>query len=318
MKGKLHGWVWGGWLCLGVLGAIAPVGAADNAGQNPAAYLELGPGGLTTAMGGAGGALRGDLTEAFFNPAGLVALPNTQVEFARSLLSLNRVMDYFAVGSNYEKAYYFGLALTDYSAGNDLQARSGPSADPDSVFSDLNLNLMTTIAFPLAPDLDFGFNLKLFLQAYTLADLPTGFGLGEDLGFQVHPDADTVWGLTIKDPLSDFLYSDGTEHFFPRGFRVGFSRRWADGRVKWDLDLEWRSDLGWVPHGGLEWRPARAIALRGGAWSGLDSGEWGWGAGVGIFLGVAGAVGELDYTLSPDRLDADGLLQQISLVGNFQ
>ena len=298
-------------------GAFNPgVWAADNGGQNPAAFLTLGIGGEAGALGGAAAGLRGDLTGAFYNPAGIAGIDGTQVEFERTSLSLDRSIGYFAVGSNYEKAYYFGISLIGYSVDN-LEARSGPSVSPDDVFSDLNLGFMTSIAFPLGSDLDFGFNLKIFVQAYTLADLPTGFGLGEDVGIQYHPADDTVWGLVAQDPFSDFIYSDGTDAMFPRVFRGGFSKNMKDVGLKMNLDLEWHTDLGFVPHAGLEWRPVGAIAFRGGYWIEADNGENGFGTGVGLFIQGGDMTVEFDYTLAPDLLSDGGLLQQMSLSGDF-
>jgi hypothetical protein len=297
-------------------GFNARLGAADNGGQNPAAYLTLGVGGETSAMGGAAAGLRGDLTGAFYNPAGIAGIDGTEVEFERTSLSLDRSIGYFAVGSNYEKAYYFAISLIGYSVDN-LEARSGPSVTPDDIFSDLNLAFMTSIAFPLGSDLDFGFNLKIFIQAYTLAELPTGFGLGEDLGIQYHPGDDTVWGLTAQDPFSDFIYSDSTDALFPRVFRGGVSKTLKDIGLKMNLDVEWHSDLGLVPRAGLEWRPVDALAFRGGYWIEANSGEDGFGTGVGLFIQGTAMTAEFDYTLAPDLLINGGLLQQISLSGNF-
>ncbi|MGH7739895.1 MAG: hypothetical protein ACREL1_07090, partial [bacterium] len=218
--------------------------AGNNGGLQPAAYLNLGFGGREDAMGGAAVGLSGSSSSAFWNPAGITKVQGTEVEMENTSLSLNRSLFGLSFNANYQKLYYMGLTALYYSDGNDLEARSGPSANPDSVFSDLNLAFLATAAFQLSSDWDFGFNLKVFVQSYGLSSLPAGFGIGEDLGVQYHPSAKTTLGFVAQDAFSDFLYSDGTNAIFPQTLRWGVAQVFSGLHLTGDLDLEWQFALG--------------------------------------------------------------------------
>ncbi|HET9870364.1 MAG TPA: hypothetical protein VFR02_07710 [bacterium] len=305
-------------LALALLTAPAAAFAADNGGLNPAAYWDLCPGGSPSAMGGAAEGMRGDLAGAFYNPAGLAGLEGTEVQVGHAALSLGRSLNYLAVGASYQEKYHFGLALLAYSDGSDLQARSGPSVAPDAVFSDLALSVLASLAFPLGPDWDLGVSARVLTQAFGLADLPTGFGLGEDLALQYHPTADQCWGLTLSNALADFLYSDGTDAPLPADLRLGLSQAFPDLDLKGALDLDWRTDLGPAPHVGLEWRPVESLAFQGGYWVQLDGGEDGIGFGASLSLGLSGGVRtDLGYSVSTDRLLPGSLTQQLNLRAHF-
>lgn len=296
---------------------LGSVWAGNNGGLQPAAYLNLGFGGREEAMGGAAVGLSGSSSSTFWNPAGITKVQGTEVEMEDTTLSLNRSLFGLSFNANYENLYYMGLTGLYYSDGNDLEARSEPTVNPDSVFSDLNLAFLATAAFNLSPDWDLGFNLKVFVQSYGLSSLPAGFGIGEDLGVQYHPSAETTLGFVAQDPFSDFLYSDGTDAIFPQTLRWGVAQTFSGLHLTGDLDLEWQFALGLEPHAGLEWKPLDAIAFRGGYWVELNSGQDGFGAGVGVFIPTGGSRMEFDYTLLPDRLTPGQLNQQITLTGNF-
>jgi hypothetical protein len=150
-----------------------------------------------------------------------------------------------------------------------------------------------------------------------LASLPTGFGLGEDIGFQYRPSSITTFGFVVKDIFSDFLYSDGTDTVFPATLKLGFAQEFSNLQLQADVDLEWQAALGLVPHAGVEWKPVDSVALRAGYWLQVNSGEDGFGSGIGIILPGAGRRTELDYTILPDRLSPGQLLQQLTLSANF-
>ncbi len=307
--------VFGLGILLGLIGT--PLWAADNGGLQPAAYLNLGVGGEENAMGGAAVGLGGEAFGAFWNPAELISVQGTQAAVEHTVLSLNRALEALSVSANYQDRYYLGLTVLDYSDGNDLEARSEPTLNPDAVFSDTNLAFLATAAFHLDREWDFGFNVKVLIQNYGLGGLPTGFGLGEDLGLQYRPSPATTIGFVVQDPLSNFLYSDGTDAFFPATLRGGVAEEFSDLHLRADVDLEWQTALGLEPHAGLEWKPVDAIALRAGYWIQINSGEDGFGTGIGILIPQPGERMEFDYTILPDRLSAGQLLQQMTLAVNF-
>jgi len=74
--------------------------ADQQGGQRPAAYLELGVGGMQDAMGGAAVADRNDVACGFWNPAGLTGLRGLQVEDQYTLLALNQQLNYLAFANS--------------------------------------------------------------------------------------------------------------------------------------------------------------------------------------------------------------------------
>ncbi len=303
-------------------GAVPAWGQAG--GQRPAAYLELGAGGTQEAMGGAAVADRNDPACGFWNPAGLSGLRGFQVESQYTFLSQNQLLSYLAFANGFRDRLFYGLTVFYYSAGNDIEARSGPTFNPDSVFGDTEMTFMPSLAFRLSPRWSIGGSLKIQFQDFSTF---SGFGIGEDLGLQYRVTNSTTLGLMIQDPLSVFNYSNSSQAVVPPTFKAGIAGHDESLSAKAHFDLEWSPDLGLRPRLGLEWRPAEVLALRAGCWAGnLTSGGSGDGvsvnptAGFGLLLPVGesgDSLLEFGYTILQDRITAGGWLHQIALTGKF-
>ena len=256
-------------LCVSVslwLTFVSFASAQEAGGQRPAAYLELGAGGAPQAMGGAAAALRNDVSCAYWNPAGLTALRGVQIEDQYTFLSQGQSLNYFGVANGYRDWVFYGLSVFYYSAGEDLEARSGPSLNPDSIFGDVELTFLTSLAFRLNPRWSIGGNLKIFDQTFGTY---SAFGFGEDLGIQYRITKDTTLGFVVQDPFS-LMSGNGDSDFFPPTFKAGIAHTAEDISLKGDFDLEWSGDLGFRPRFGVEYRPLDLIALRGGCWVGIS------------------------------------------------
>jgi hypothetical protein len=315
------------WVC-GILftffSAMPQAYADQQGGQRPAAYLELGAGGTQNAMAGAAVAGRNDVANGFWNPAGLSGLRGFQVEDQYTVLSLGQQLNYLSFANGFREMFFYGISFLYYSAGGDLEARTGPSLNPDSVFGDTELAFLTSVAFRLDHSWSIGGNIKVLVQNFNNFN---GFGLGEDLGVQYRVTKNTTLGFVIQDPFTFFDYDNSVEDIFPITVKAGIAQHDETLAAKWDFDLEWSSDLGVRPRLGVEWRPAEVLALRGGCWLGnITSGVSGGGlsvnptAGFGLLIPVgenAESLMEFDYTILADRTDPGNLLHQISLTGKF-
>jgi hypothetical protein len=294
---------------------------AQQGGERTAPYLELGAGGMQDAMAGAAVADRNDPACGYWNPAGLSGLRGFQIEDQYSLLSLGQQLDYFSLAKGFRDIVFLGLSGFYYSAGGDLQARVGPSLMPDSVFGDTEFTFLISLAFKLDPRWSLGGNLKVMTQSF---DSISGFGFGEDLGLQYRFTKDLTLGLMFQDPLSIFTYQNSTQTFVPPTYKIGIADQEEEIMCQFNLDLDWSSDLGLQPRLGAQWKPIDVIALRAGLWGdNLTGGESGESvqinptAGFGIFIPSGDNRLQLDYTLMPDRIESGGLLQKISLSGQF-
>ncbi len=310
-----------------------PTALLASGGQRPDAYLEYGVGGVPEAMAGAAAASRDDPSCGFWNPAGLTGIKNIEVEAQNSFLSLNQTLDYFSIGANLQDKIYCGLTLLAYSAGNDLEARSGPSLNPDSAFGDSEIAGLVSGAFRLSPRWSAGFNLKLLLNSLGSIQNAGGTGFGFDLGLQYRVDNDTTLGLAAQDPYTVFTYQNSITTVIPMTLRCGVNR-WVESlQGTGAFDLEWSQDLGFRPRLGLEWFPFEILALRGGAWLG-DLTSTGTGAqpnlnltcGVGFIIPLHSSMlvrnSEsdqilIDYSLLPDPQVTGAVLQQIAVSGKF-
>lgn len=317
---KIFNFVW-----LGVFLLTSQRVLADQqGGQRPAAYLQLGAGDLQNAMGGAAVADRNDPACGFWNPAGLSGLRGFQIEDQYTLLPLGQQLNYFTLANGFRDYFFYGISAFIYSAGGNIEARVGPSLTPDSVFSDLEMTYLVSMAFRLSPRWSIGGNIKVMTQNF---DNYSGFGFGEDLGLQYRLTQHTTLGLMIEDPLTLFNYDNSTENIVPVTLKAGVCHHDVQLDAKLNFDLEWSADLGFRPRAGVEWKPVEVLALRAGCWAGnITGGASGGGlsfnptAGFGV-LAPFGSSGdgalELNYTLLMDRVISGGLLHQIEITGKF-
>jgi len=317
----LASWRLGGEIFLLLLFFCGSVYADQQGGQRPAAYLELGAGGIQDSMAGAAVGMRDNVANSFWNPAGLSGLTSFQVETQSTLLSLNQEMYYVALANQYRDKIFYGLTFLYYSAGNDIEARTGPTFSPDSLFGDTELNFMVSLAFRLDRQWTMGFNAKIFTQSLNSF---SGFGAGEDLGMQFRVNENDTFGFVVQDPLSFFSYSNSSSTLFPITLKAGVSHAQEDLNAVANFDLDWSNDLGLIPRLGLEWKPLKALAIRGGCWAGnLTAGTSGGAAqvyftgGLGILVPLDGVQVGFDYAVLTDRVISGALIHQFSLTGKF-
>jgi hypothetical protein len=267
-------------------------------------------------MGGAAAAQRGDVSAGFWNPAGLTGIRGIQVEDQYSLLSLNQQLNYFGLALERRQQLFFSGAFLIYSAGGDLEARQGPSLNPDSIFGDTEMTFLLSVAGKLDRQWSMGINLKGFFNQLGAV---SGTGFGGDWGVQYRISNETTFGFAVQDVYSSIGYSNSSTatEVFPATLRTGIADQDVKTHVKGELDMEWSNDVGWKPRAGIEWRPMEVIALRGGFWYEINTGSNNFSAGIGLLLPGAESLGEFDYTLLGDRLVPGGVLHQFSLKGKF-
>ncbi|HTA76890.1 MAG TPA: PorV/PorQ family protein [bacterium] len=316
-------------ILMGMVLSLGTGWADQQGGQRPAAYLEMGVGGMQDAMGGAAVGVRNDVACGFWNPAGLTALRGFQVEDQYTLLSLNQQLNYLGLANNFRDKFFYGVSWIYYSAGNDIEARTGPSLNPDSIFSDSEMTFIASMAFRLDPRWALGINLKVLTQS--IGSFSSAFGFGEDIGLQYRLSRDTTFGFVIQDIYTSLTYNSPTaasstdpEQIVPTTFKFGVAHHQENWNLKAAGDLDWSQDLGFEPHLGLEWRPLTAIALRGGVWAeNILAGAAGgsllvyFTTGVAVLVPVENNLIEFDYSMLEDRINPGALINQIAITGKF-
>src|SRR5581483_9434004 len=170
--------------------------------------------------------------------------------------SQGQQLNYFAFANGFRDIIFYGISFIYYSAGSDIEARTGPSLNPDSLFGDTEMTFLTSLAFRLDPRWSIGGNLKVMVQNFNQFN---GFGLGEDLGLQYRITKTTTLGLMIQDPFTFFDYDNSVSNIIPPTIKLGIADRDEKLNAKLNVDLAWSSDLGLEPRLGLEWRPAEVL-----------------------------------------------------------
>lgn len=176
-------------ILVGFLTAAAPTAEAQEADPESggAAFLLLPVGARATALGQAAAADGGTTEAAFWNPAGLAALPRSEiaVHFANTFVSDNTALTgYFAVNP----IGVFGLTAYLVDLGSQPVVDNNQNVIGQS--SPKNIEFLASFAADLLPDLSFGLNYKLiqFRQDCSgqCAGIPTVAGTthGVDVGVQ--------------------------------------------------------------------------------------------------------------------------------------
>lgn len=303
-----------------VLWAGGALWADQTGGQRIASYLQWG-GGVADSMGGAAVALRGDVSQGYWNPAGLTGTRGFQFVDQATLLSLDQRLYYSGFSNGYRDVIFYGASIFYYSAGDDIEARNGPSLEPDSVFGDTQMTFLVSLAFKLDPRWSLGGNLKVLTQNFNHF---SGLGFGEDLGLQYRLSKEATFGFMVQDPASFMDFDDRSESFVPPTFKAGVSLKEMERGLTGDLDLEWSFDQGLRPRAGMQWRAADALFIRCGGIAENLTGGVGGGAlavyptgGFGILFPFGEDSLELAYSVLVDRTPGGSLIHRISLMGKY-
>jgi hypothetical protein len=164
---------------------ILTVVSAIYAAGEPMAFLKLGVGARATGMGGAYTAVSDDAAGVFYNPAGLAPLKSLHLMAETYLLTFGRNVNYisacksFDLGGHY---YSAGLSWYNYSAGQDIEARSTNSPQPERRISDNTHLVILTVATGVSGNLYAGINAKLDLR---VIDDVKAAGFGFDAGIML-------------------------------------------------------------------------------------------------------------------------------------
>lgn len=214
-------------LLLAAVVAAAPVHAAS--GQNAMAFLGLGAGARSAALGGAVSASIDDATAAYWNPAGLARLEGWDISGTHTEWLEDIRYEQVSVARNRGR-HGFGLSFATAYAG-DFDARDEVGNKGLSFgFSDVALGL--SWAYQLRPELTFGASTRYYRESI---DDVAADGLAFDLGAQYQTPMD--------------------------GLSLGLAVRNLGGSVSFDLQNAGSYDLPTVVQGGAAWRrPVAALA----------------------------------------------------------
>ncbi len=256
-----------------ILAGIIPA-SASGAGTTGAAFLEIGVGAKSAAMGEANTAWADDVYGMHFNPAGIATVRKQEVGFAHNTLFLD--MDYNYLGYVHPLGEASTLAVNgiyvDLGAleRREIIAGGGPSAILGSA-SAYDLSFSLTYARTLSEVIDLGGTVKVIHETL---DNYSASAVAVDLGAMWRPP---VEGLTVGLSVLNFgsnlkFVTAGDE--LPITVRVGAGYRAVNGR--WGLN----TDVVYVKNqeiegkiGGEFWVWPEHVVFRAGANSANDAGS---------------------------------------------
>jgi hypothetical protein len=258
-------------------------------------YLTIGVGGRVSGMGEAGVAMVDDPSAAYWNPAGLAVSDHSAAVFAYHNW-LQDVSGQFAAG-NYRWGSsalaldYLGLNV------NDIEHRISPTAEPIGTFGSHDLAIGASYARDFGGGLRIGATFKYLWESIYVE---TSNGWAIDFGIQqdgVIPGL--ALGATLKD-LGDMSALRNEAPSLPSRIRVGAAYALTQISqpqimIAADAEKPFEGDL--KGHFGLEVRPVKPLALRGGYIAGIETRSFTAG------FGVDWAQFHVDYAYAPFKED---------------
>ncbi len=209
-------------------------------------------------MGGAFVAVADDYSACYFNPAGLMQLPNSQL------------------GSTYSDLYGLGLLKHSFlvfieptptmGTGGIVWNHLSANLEPEKWEFDLWAYSYANILYPKNSTSrdkfsSWGANVK-YIRQFVLGENASGYSV--DLGY-LNKGEKLSWGLNLQDIFSQIDWSTGKKEQIPANLKLGLAWRFSPKfLLAVDLDASFR-DLFKQMHLGGEWKISSNFKLRAGA-----------------------------------------------------
>lgn len=272
--------------------AVSTAQAQTDIAKYGGEFMATGFGGRALGMGGAGVAVTGDVTAAYWNPAGLMRMTYPEIGLMHEqrfggLLSYN----YGGVAWPFGPKYTLALSVTRTGVDDIQDTRNAlidlngngqldpnERLDPSKVrsFSSADWVAYLTYAFRSNERLALGVNLKLV--ARDLLD-ESAMGVGFDIGAQYRATDALSFGATVQDITTTIMaWSTGRNELVSPTLKLGagYALEILGGTITPALDFDIMFEnrrfasafnVGSVsvnPRAGLEYRYQNVFALRGG------------------------------------------------------
>lgn len=294
-------------------------------GTTAAQFLKIGVDARGTSMGNAFTAMRGDLSNIYWNPAGLAYIKGVQVMFVNSPWLADIQFNYLAFAFNSPSVGVFGFSFTRLDVPEDIVRTVEKPEGTGEKFDAGNLAVTLSFSRKLTDKFSIGANLKyvqehiwhakanavagdlgaLFVTPFnnirigaSLSNFGSSLQLdGRDLIISVDPDPKNEGNVEFVNGLYK------TDDFpLPLIFRIGISGELFQGnnsRLSFGLDALHPNDNSESINAGLELAYAESFFLRAGyATLFRDSTEQGLTLGGGIYyrLGRSKSKIKIDYS----------------------
>lgn len=301
------------WLSLSVLAVSGVLQAAQTdlgGGGESARWLNIPTSPKAIAMGGGLSAIGGDLDNLRINPAGLGSLNGASATFSHGILAESTSLEHIAGGLKVGENTGIALGYDYINMGSvDVFTLGAGGPVAAGTLTPYGSNFSLGIGQSLGMGLSAGVTAKYLLQNL---DGSSTSAASADLGAQwASPETGFSAGVAIANIVGQQLNSNP----LPSDLRLGLGYKLSEQPVMIGLDAaidrangdSSRSRI----HGGVEYSPISALALRGGYASNGSNQESGPTFGVGLHYGWA----TFDYSMNMSSRLAN--TQQFSLTANL-
>ncbi len=252
------------WALALFLAAAGALKAADFVGA-AAPYLYTGVGARMLGMGGAGVALTEDVGSAYWNPAGLsrMGLHPTQIASMYSFLSLDRRLNYLAIGQHTENLGDMALGLTHFGI-DGIERTDSVGANLGS-FSDQEFALAFSYANAVTYQLRWGATLRGLYHSLAEA---RAYGYGMDFGVLYQPSlaSEFTLGINAQNPVGAVVWDTERQDAIAPNLKLGLADKYMNARISIaaDLDVPLGMEGQMTPHLGAELWLLEGLAARAG------------------------------------------------------
>lgn len=272
--------------------AVPPAQAQTEIAKYGGEFMATGFGGRALAMGGAHTAIAGDVTAAYWNPAGLMRMEFPEIGLMHEqrfggLLSYNYGGVAWPFGSRSTVALSvtrLGVddipdtrnALIDLNGNGQLDPNERLDPSKVTMFSTADWVAYATFAFKSTSDLSLGVNFKFVHRAH---HIESATGVGFDVGAQYKATEQLFFGATVQDVTTTLMaWSTGRNELVSPTLKLGAAYQIdaLGGTITPALDFDVMAEgreyastfnVGPVsvnPRAGLEYRFQNLFAIRGG------------------------------------------------------
>lgn len=252
--------------------------ASDEADNSGLSFLKFGMGAKALGMGEAFCAQSGDVTSAWWNPAGLSGIEGIQLSFTHNQWFQDITVEHFTSALSLGKNT-LGLSLAMAKV-PDIQKREAPTDEPIALFDAHDV----VFSFSFARNIREGFALGLSAKwIYEKIDIHSASGLGFDLGGIYSLLENLQLGLAVQN-LGQKMKFEKEKFSLPTLYKVGViyfvEKKNLNSDFTFGFDLVKPRDDEVKIHLGGEVGLYQALKIRLGYQSGYDEKDFSFGLGT--------------------------------------
>jgi hypothetical protein len=261
-----------------------------SVGTTWANFLKIGVGAKAVGLGNAFVAIANDATTVYWNPAGLVQLPNHELIFIHNKWIQDVKYEYLGWGFPFNKKISLGLSLVYLHMGT-IQGYDS-NDQPTSEFTCYDAAILFGAGYRVSAKLSLGGTVKA-LQEKLEEQKKSAFAL--DLGALYHLNEKLSWGGTISN-LGATVKFDQARYYLP--FKITTGMAWhISPQFTFSTDFDFSYDQNTLWRKGIEYNYLNSLFLRVGSENRLTEG--GLGSGFSFGAGLKFSNFEVNYTFSP-------------------